>query len=666
MHDAAAAADWSTRLGYIRLDEPACQRLRAIKPALVAALPGILDRFYAHSLNQPELAAKFPTPERVAAAKAAQARHWDVLFEGRFDERYRDSVERIGLTHYRIGLTPRWYIGGYAVILGDLLAAVARHFGGIIRSPQTQQAMVDTQQAVSRAVLLDMDLAISTYWDKMSRERAAAIDSMVERISGQVVDTVGSVTGFTHDLVASAETMAKVSLDVRGDAGGASEAAHIALGSAQAVASAAEELHASISEIAQQVGRSTQTARDAVARMNDARDVVGELGRAAQEIGQVVQFIGSIAGQTNLLALNATIEAARAGEAGRGFAVVAGEVKNLANQTAKSAEEIKERIGRIQQVALSTVEVIDTSSRTIGEMEEIATAISAAVEEQSAATSEIARNVGETAGRASQVSTLMTAVSASVDRATEAAGSVRSASGQMDEVLHGLGKLLTRAVRTSSDIANRRQGRRRAVMLDGEMSIAGRTEKVQVYDLSEWGALVASPAPSTPGTPIVLTVTGDGIRQEGVLVGCGDGMHHINFKGTGLSGEKVDAIARASVGRIVETTKADHRAFVEKIAGAVAGRTTLAASSLATHHNCRLGHWYDSVTDKVLMALPAFEAISEPHRKVHFKGREVLLALEHGDKAGAAVWMSELEAASREVMAALDALGQQAAQKAAA
>ena len=135
--------------------------------------------------------------------------------------------------------------------------------------------------------------------------------------------------------------------------------------------------------------------------MTDTR--IGELSQAAGRIGEVVQLITAIAQQTNLLALNATIEAARAGEAGKGFAVVASEVKQLATQTAKATDEISGHISGMQTATQVSVAAIKEIGQTIKRIAEIATAISAAVEEQGAATQEITRNVHSAAQSTSQV-----------------------------------------------------------------------------------------------------------------------------------------------------------------------------------------------------------------------------------------------------------------------
>ncbi len=496
-------------------------------------------------------------------------------------------------------------------------------------------------------------------------EGEAAVSAMIGNIDKQVVETIDGVSTLTTDLVNAAETMAGITTSVDTDTEAAAAAANEAYASAQSVAAAAEELHASINEISDQVARSSVATRDAVSRMSQTREVIDRLGAAADEIGQVVSLIGDIASQTNLLALNATIEAARAGEAGKGFAVVAGEVKNLAGQSGRSATDIAARVATIQTVVRDTVAMIDEVSAAIGGMDQTTTSISAAVEEQTAATREIARTIAVAAGQAEAVKGRMNSVEASVDQADVAAGAVTAAAALMDETLNGMRKQLTKAIRTSSDFTNRRKGLRRAVMIEGEVIRAGAQIRdpasgdrypTVLNDLSEDGAMLAAPpATSWPvGTQLSLRIPSERIEVAATIVADSGGMLHLAFAGQPLSSEQVDRISAVTVPRMLNLAKDDHRAFVARIADALAGKSTIAPASLSTHHTCRIGKWYDNITDDRLMGLHAFKTLLEHHRPVHKFGRDVLVALAAGKNDEAAAAMRKLEAASVQVVAVLD------------
>jgi len=197
------------------------------------------------------------------------------------------------------------------------------------------------------------------------------------------------------------------------------------------VSSGTEQLSSSISEIGRQVVASAKIARKAVDEAGLTDATMQGLAENAGRISVVVDLIQSIASQTNLLALNATIEAARAGEAGRGFAVVASEVKSLASQTAKATDEIRFQIASMQQVTTSAVGAIRNIGHTIGTINEVTTAIAAAVEQQGAATREIARNIQHAAGGTSEVSSNIVGVSCASAEAGSAASEVLNASGAL-------------------------------------------------------------------------------------------------------------------------------------------------------------------------------------------------------------------------------------------
>ena len=161
------------------------------------------------------------------------------------------------------------------------------------------------------------------------------------------------------------------------------------------VASAAEEMTSTINEIAENAERARDVSSQAVVQARNAAEKMGELGDAAQKISMVTETITEISEQTNLLALNATIEAARAGEAGKGFAVVANEIKDLARQTAQATLNIKGQIDDVQRTTRSTITEIDQISQVISGVNDIVGTIATAVEQQTAATREIANNIAQ-------------------------------------------------------------------------------------------------------------------------------------------------------------------------------------------------------------------------------------------------------------------------------
>jgi methyl-accepting chemotaxis protein len=160
---------------------------------------------------------------------------------------------------------------------------------------------------------------------------------------------------------------------------------------------------ASIQEIATSANEAVKVAGQAVESVSHTNEIVGQLGDSSAEIGQVIKLITSIAEQTNLLALNATIEAARAGEAGKGFAVVAGEVKELAQETAKATEDIGARIAAIQQGTTSAVTAMSQIDQIIGQICHHQTTIASAVDQQNATTGEMNRTIGHVAQASQQI-----------------------------------------------------------------------------------------------------------------------------------------------------------------------------------------------------------------------------------------------------------------------
>ncbi len=417
--------DRAVRLKFMNIDAETSRVLAAFAPTVEAALPALMDDFYRHVTQIPALAKMLGND--VPRLKTAQGSHWTKLFSGRFDDAYFASVRAIGLVHERIGLEPRWYIGGYNFVLGRLVAlAVKTHRWSPVRA-----AALTT--ALNCAVLLDMDIAISVYQEKMMAERGLRhrIEGLTQAFGDSVGDMVGHVSSAATELQATAQSMTGTAEQTMRQAANVTAAAEEASVNVQTVASSAEELASSIAEISRQVALSAKIAGKAADDAKHTDGVVRALAEGARAIGEVVGLISNIAGQTNLLALNATIEAARAGDAGKGFAVVASEVKSLANQTGKATDRIGQQIAQIQAATNEAVAAIQGISSTIAEVNDIAAAIAAAVEEQGAATQEIARNIQQASAGTQDVGANIAGVNEGARTTGAAAGEVLSAASEL-------------------------------------------------------------------------------------------------------------------------------------------------------------------------------------------------------------------------------------------
>ncbi|KRQ95379.1 histidine kinase [Bradyrhizobium jicamae] len=169
------------------------------------------------------------------------------------------------------------------------------------------------------------------------------------------------------------------------------------------VAAGAEELNTSVHEISDAMAKSKETAHTAVGRVEAADQQAHRLTEAAESMSSIVQLIGAITGQINLLALNATIESARAGDAGRGFAVVASEVKNLASQARQATDKIEQEIGNLNGISGDVVAALNSIKQAIQNVSEYVTSTAAAVQQQSAVTTEMSEGMQRAAAEAASI-----------------------------------------------------------------------------------------------------------------------------------------------------------------------------------------------------------------------------------------------------------------------
>jgi methyl-accepting chemotaxis protein len=262
-------------------------------------------------------------------------------------------------------------------------------------------------------------------------KKVQAILAPIAQTAESMATASGNLSTTTHRIKSNSEkTTEQATL--------ASEAGGQVNTNLQTLASGAEEMNSTIGEIAKNATEAARVAGEAVEAAQSANQTVSKLGDSSVEIEKVIEVITSIAQQTNLLALNATIEAARAGEAGKGFAVVANEVKELAKQTAKATEEIKQKISVIRENTGGAIKAIGGIKGVIDKVNHISTVIATAVEEQSATTSEMSRNVSEAARGASTISDNIKGVAGAAQSTSTNVGEAQTATEHLSKMANQL------------------------------------------------------------------------------------------------------------------------------------------------------------------------------------------------------------------------------------
>jgi len=279
--------------------------------------------------------------------------------------------------------------------------------------------------------------------ERAQQEKRTEINQIAESFEKEIGAIVDTVVTASNELKILADEMNNSAQDVGSSAQSASNASDNIAQNVDAVAAASEELSLSVNEISRQVTKSNEVSEQAATLSRTATQNVTNLSGRVDEISDVVSLITDIANQTNLLALNATIEAARAGDAGKGFAVVASEVKNLASQTAQATDQIISQINSVVGATQETVSNITTINDAIGEMQTTSSMIATAIEEQGAATREIAGNAAQTATDVAHVSETVANVKTGAQGNVERSSEVRNASLKLHELSARLTEQLT-------------------------------------------------------------------------------------------------------------------------------------------------------------------------------------------------------------------------------
>ncbi|MFN3671341.1 MAG: methyl-accepting chemotaxis protein [Bosea sp. (in: a-proteobacteria)] len=487
------------RLAFLQIDQQTKDDVRRLKPIVAARVPRALDKFYQNIQRYPQTCKFFASPEMMSSARARQISHWDVILEGEFGEDYYERVSTVGRTHARIGLEPRWYIGGYALVLEDLIrAAIAEHdrTKNWLQGRGQSDQLANSLAGLSKVVLLDIELAVSVYFEASEQARLAAEQKQAE-VAARAIEAsqteVVSLFGDAFDRLAAGDLGARLDLAVppvfegmkanfnatvarladtietikHAASDAQTTAAAIRTGAddlstrTEEQASALEETAATTEEMAASVKASAQSARQAadladraMASARSGGDIASQaiaamamIEQASHKISDIVRVIDDIAFQTNLLALNAAVEAARAGDAGRGFAVVASEVRTLAQRSGEAAKDIATLIASSNEQVLQGVSLVRKAGEALTQIVADSGAVSGTIVEISAATAQQATGIDEMSQSVAQLDQ-MTQQNAGL--AEQSASAANALSAKVDEL-----NQLVAAFHTRPDTARR-------------------------------------------------------------------------------------------------------------------------------------------------------------------------------------------------------------------